>query len=950
MKKILFTLISIFGFASVAFALPYYSQTQGLVPGQTNVYYIGTTTPSTLQYLGIFTKDITISNLGGSGTRCVQVSNTGVLSKASAACGSGGGGSGGGSWSTTTSSVAGQLINYPNNSTDIIVIGDSATTSAPWFYDPNIFRGYIKGNIGFGTSSPSQPLSVQGNGLFSGNITAANITATGTIAAASATLTNALTVANGGTGQQTFTASQLLYGNGTTALSAVATTTLTASSPLSLSNTVVKVGGSNSVLTIDTTGTWSGLAGTATALAADGANCSAGNYPLGVDASGAVQNCTAAGTGTVTAVTGTWPIISSGGNTPAISFGGLSTSTAAVVGNIPYFSGVNTFANVATGTVTCTGSASCGAGSYVLGNALTINATGGGGTGTVSTSTNETAGGLPYWTTTSGTPAKLGQTATTTLTASGLVAVSNSPIVIGASGAVITLSAAANSVLVNNTSATAAPIALATTTFGTTLYGAGTGGQVLAWSNTTGAPVWNATSTCLQITGSSDLCDGIDNTAAGAINPFTWATNFGVINAATSSALWAQSGINASSTSQIASTTFNLNGQILNQVGSASLPAFSFNGDADTGMYQSGANTLKFPTNGVDRLTLDTSGIYCGSGASSGFCFLNINNSASLPPYSFNGDPNTGIFWAAADTFGFSTGGIEAARFDSGQLLGLGTTTPKWKLTVASSTGPQLGLSDGLGSNVWTLRNINSNLYFATSTYTATSTVSAFSIDSNGYLYNPTIKSSSGTNCLQIGTTGQITNTGSACGAAANTLANGLTATTTFYSGGVLFSDASKLTQSAAQANFFWDETNKRLGLGTTTPGTTLVVQGGAIINSEIDLATSSSMNVYAASSTAQRIRMGGGNMTVTLGARAPGTAADVRGEALRLMVCNPNGTSGTLTWAYDSSLTTILWPGGTIPAKTTTANKCDLYGFTFTGATSTAAGITAFGSQSAAY
>ena len=34
-------------------------------------------------------------------------------------------------------------------------------------------------------------------------------------------------------------------------------------------------------------------AGTATALAANGANCSAGNYPLGVDASGAAETCTA---------------------------------------------------------------------------------------------------------------------------------------------------------------------------------------------------------------------------------------------------------------------------------------------------------------------------------------------------------------------------------------------------------------------------------------------------------------------------------------------------------------------------------------------------------------------------------------------------------------------------------------------------------------------------------
>lgn len=62
-----------------------------------------------------------------------------------------------------------------------------------------------------------------------------------------------------------------------------------------------------------------------------------------------------------------------------------------------------------------------------------------------------------------------------------------------------------------------------------------------------------------------------------------------------------------------------------------------------------------------------------------------------------------------------------------------------------------------------------------------------------------------------------------------NTLANGGTATTTFYNGGVVFSDATKLTQSAAQANFFWDETNKRLGLGTSTPWAQLSVNPSGI-------------------------------------------------------------------------------------------------------------------------
>jgi len=45
------------------------------------------------------------------------------------------------------------------------------------------------------------------------------------------------------------------------------------------------------------TATLTGNADTATALAANGANCAAGQYPLGVDASGAVESCTVAGVG-----------------------------------------------------------------------------------------------------------------------------------------------------------------------------------------------------------------------------------------------------------------------------------------------------------------------------------------------------------------------------------------------------------------------------------------------------------------------------------------------------------------------------------------------------------------------------------------------------------------------------------------------------------------------------
>jgi len=49
----------------------------------------------------------------------------------------GGGGSGGGTWGTTTSQVAGRLINYPLNTTDIVTIGAISTTTAEFWFDPN---------------------------------------------------------------------------------------------------------------------------------------------------------------------------------------------------------------------------------------------------------------------------------------------------------------------------------------------------------------------------------------------------------------------------------------------------------------------------------------------------------------------------------------------------------------------------------------------------------------------------------------------------------------------------------------------------------------------------------------------------------------------------------------------------------------------------------------------
>jgi hypothetical protein len=66
---------------------------------------------------------------------------------------------------------------------------------------------------------------------------------------------------------------------------------------------------------------------------------------------------------------------------------------------------------------------------------------------------------------------------------------------------------------------------------------------------------------------------------------------------------------------------------------------------------------------------------------------------AAAPSITPTGDPNTGIFFPAADTIAFAEGGAEAARFDSSGRLLIGTSTNigSQSIQVGSSTGT-LGL------------------------------------------------------------------------------------------------------------------------------------------------------------------------------------------------------------------------------------------------------------------
>jgi hypothetical protein len=89
--------------------------------------------------------------------------------------------------------------------------------------------------------------------------------------------------------------------------------------------------------------------------------------------------------------------------------------------------------------------------------------------------------------------------------------------------------------------------------------------------------------------------------------------------------------------------------------GTALLPALSFVGDPNTGIFSPFPDVIGIATNGAQRVTIGNTSI------SSGVPYRGSNGTAAAPSVTFSGDTNTGMYRVAADDLGFSTGG--AARF-----------------------------------------------------------------------------------------------------------------------------------------------------------------------------------------------------------------------------------------------------------------------------------------------
>jgi hypothetical protein len=182
-----------------------------------------------------------------------------------------------------------------------------------------------------------------------------------------------------------------------------------------------------------------------------------------------------------------------------------------------------------------------------------------------------------------------------------------------------------------------------------------------------------------------------------------------------------------------------------------------------------------------------------------------------------------------------------------------------------------------------------------------------------------------------------LTFSGTYTGATARTIGLNLSNANT-WTGAQIFGNATSTNLFSTIASSTNLQTSI-LGVASSTPFSALSVGAGKSITvGENRLATSTSMTVDWNAGNQQLIQKGTAGITLTF-------SNVIDGQKLTLVGCNPGaGTAGTFTWPSN-----VFWPGSTAPTQTTTANKCDLYTFLATKATSTTA-IVIFGGYNQNY
>jgi hypothetical protein len=139
--------------------------------------------------------------------------------------------------------------------------------------------------------------------------------------------------------------------------------------------------------------------------------------------------------------------------------------------------------------------------------------------------------------------------------------------------------------------------------------------------------------------------------------------------------------------------------------------------------------------------------------------------------------------------------------------------------------------------------------------------------------------------------------------------------------------------------SYFLINNGGKVGISSSTPTNTFSIGTtgstyGSIAVTENPVSTSTGITVDWKQGNQQLIRTGTSAFKIGF------DKASTSGQTLKVVLCNPGSTAGAITW-----IAPIYW--NSAPTQTTTANKCDVYSFIITQATSSSAGSRViFGTQ----
>lgn len=619
-------------------------------------------------------------------------------------CGTGGTGSSGGTFSTSTSQVSGELTNHPNNTTDIVTIGSFSTTTAPFYFDPNLPFAKIGSQL-----------------LVTGSTTLQNFTGT------QATTTNFFSTSG------TFTN---LFG---TNITGFGLSSCTGTSALTFSGTTfgcaAQPQGTITSLTGDVTGSGTGAVATTLATVA-----SAGT----TGGSTAIPVVTINAKGLTTGITTAAVIAPAGTLSGATLASGVTASSLTSLGTLTALNGAGlTTCNSATNALTwAAGTFGC--------NTIT-----GGGSGTVGTSSAETSGRVPFWTTTSAGVALL----------SGGVSGftwNNGTSVLGATNALFT-QATTTGLGITGLARPAGAI-LAVDTAGNIIATTTSSGGVASVTGTTNRITsTGGTNPVIDISGSyvgQSSITTVGTLSAGAVPAsLVTAGTFGAGAYSFPSTISVSGTINGTggldlSSNSVSLATLGSGGSLLwsgkSSISSPTDGLLELTNNAGTGFtrLQFGGTTASFPSikrNGTAinfRLADDSADapITAGNATTSALAITSISSGNCLQTTTGGAIIGSGSACGSGggstntDKFATSTSSFVSVVPNGGTGVGIGTgtTTPQFQLESSSLTAPQFSLDNqngGTNAKHLVFDYTGSSLLIGTSsdtTFTSTSTALSF--------------------------------------------------------------------------------------------------------------------------------------------------------------------------------------------------------------------------------